>query len=214
MLTLYQAEWCPFSSSVRERLTELGLAFVARPVEPLPRQRDDLDARAGTRDIPVLEADDGALYRGTREIFAYLDTLDPWQHERSHRRRFLEHAAARESDAVGQILARAEEPDDGERPQWRDEDLSVRDNPDAQRYELRLGERELGHAAYRLRGDRIAFTHTEVLPACQGHGLGTRLVAAALDDARSRGLRVRALCPFVADYIERHPELEDLLERR
>jgi len=25
ILTLYQAEWCPFSSAVREALTELGI---------------------------------------------------------------------------------------------------------------------------------------------------------------------------------------------
>src|SRR4051794_34238878 len=148
MLTLYQAEWCPFSSSVRERLTELGLPFVAQPVEPLPGQRDALAARTGTRTIPVLEADDGSVHRGTPEIFAYLGTLRAWPHEQGHRRRFLEHAPARESDAVAQILALAEAPSDGERPQWREEDLVVRDNPDQQRYEIRLGDRELGHAAY------------------------------------------------------------------
>ena len=48
MLTLYQAEWCPFSSAVREILTEFGLDFVARQVEPWPEQRDGLRAVAGT----------------------------------------------------------------------------------------------------------------------------------------------------------------------
>src|ERR671929_2161919 len=47
MLTLYQAEWCPFSSAVREVLTELGLDFVARQVEPWPEERSALKEVAG-----------------------------------------------------------------------------------------------------------------------------------------------------------------------
>jgi uncharacterized protein len=38
-------------------------------------------------------------------------------------------------------------------------------------------------------------------------------VADALDDIRSRGLQVVPLCPFVAAYIRRHPEYEDLVTR-
>ena len=76
MLTLYQTEWCPFSSAVREVLTELGLSFVARQVEPWPEERDELRAVAGSEQIPVLQAEDGTLYRGTREIFAHLRRTD------------------------------------------------------------------------------------------------------------------------------------------
>ncbi|MGZ4400985.1 MAG: glutaredoxin family protein [Gaiellaceae bacterium] len=65
MLTLYQTEWCPFSSAVREVLTELGIDFVARQVEPWPDERSELQAVAGTDQIPVLRAEDGRLYRGT-----------------------------------------------------------------------------------------------------------------------------------------------------
>ena len=75
MLTLYQAEWCPFSSAVREALTELGIDFVARQVEPWPEDRTQLQALASTDQIPVLQAEDGQLYRGTREIFAHLRGL-------------------------------------------------------------------------------------------------------------------------------------------
>jgi len=41
VITLYQAEWCPFSSSVRERLTELGVDFVARQVQPKEDERTE-----------------------------------------------------------------------------------------------------------------------------------------------------------------------------
>jgi predicted GNAT family acetyltransferase len=78
--------------------------------------------------------------------------------------------------------------------------------PNRSRYELRLGERVVGHAAYHRRGDRIAFTHTEIDPACEGRGFGTRLVADALADARDSELEIVPLCSFVAAYVRRHPE--------
>lgn len=107
MLTLYQAEWCPFSSSVREALTELGLDFVARQVPPRREEREELEARAGTTEIPVLETGDGEVRAGTDAIFEYLRTLDAWPHARAHRRRYVEHREARERETTGMLLERA-----------------------------------------------------------------------------------------------------------
>ena len=78
-------------------------------------------------------------------------------------------------------------------------------------YELRLGGRLIGLAAYRRRNGRIAFTHTEVDESFEGRGLGSRLAAAALEDARRKSLVVVPLCPFIAHYIERHPEWEEFV---
>ena len=58
----------------------------------------------------------------------------------------------------------------------------------------------------------IVFTHTEVDPAFEGHGVGGALARAALDEAAARGLRVRALCPFIAGWIARHPDYQHLTE--
>ena len=66
--------------------------------------------------------------------------------------------------------------------------------------------------AYRLQGDTMVITHTEVPPALQGRGIAAALVAAALAHARERGLRVRPLCSYVAVYMRRHPETLDLLD--
>ena len=85
------------------------------------------------------------------------------------------------------------------------------DVPDAGRYELRLGGRLVGLAAYRRREGRIAFTHTEVDESCEGRGFGSRLAEAALDDARRQGLDVVPLCPFISRFIERHPEYGPLV---
>jgi predicted GNAT family acetyltransferase len=54
VLTLYQTEWCPFSSAVREVLTELGIDFVARQVEPWPDERSELQGVSGTDQIHVV----------------------------------------------------------------------------------------------------------------------------------------------------------------
>jgi predicted GNAT family acetyltransferase len=53
--------------------------------------------------------------------------------------------------------------------------------------------------------------HTEIEPAFDGRGLGGQLARAALDDVRRRGVRAVARCPFIAGYIERHPEYQDLV---
>jgi glutathione S-transferase len=74
-MELYQAEWCPHSHKVRQRLTELGLDFVARQVPADPDERDDMVRRVGTNEIPVLVADDGSVLRGEDEILPYLAQL-------------------------------------------------------------------------------------------------------------------------------------------
>jgi len=86
----------------------------------------------------------------------------------------------------------------------------VRDNVAAKRFELET-EGGLAVANYRLEGDTMMFTHTETPRHLQGRGIASRLVRGALENARARGLRVRPLCSFVADYIRRHPEFQDLV---
>jgi uncharacterized protein len=56
----------------------------------------------------------------------------------------------------------------------------------------------------------VAFVHTFVPPALRGRGIAERLVAAGLTWARAQGLRVIASCSYVAAYLGRHPEWDDL----
>lgn len=93
------------------------------------------------------------------------------------------------------------------------EELEVVDVPEQSRYELRLGNRIIGEAAYHRRqgSNRITFTHTEVDESVAGRGLGSRLAAAALADARRQGVEVLPLCPFMLHYIGTHPEVQDLV---
>ena len=90
--------------------------------------------------------------------------------------------------------------------------IRVSDNPAENRYEVSVYGALAGFAAYRIHGDRIVFTHTEVDDAYEGQGLGSTLARGALDDVRARGqYRVTALCPFISAWIEKHPSYRDLL---
>jgi predicted GNAT family acetyltransferase len=88
----------------------------------------------------------------------------------------------------------------------------VRDNVEKHRFEIDLGDNSLAIAAYALHAGKIIFTHTEVPSAYGGRGIGSALVRFALASARTRGLKVVPVCPFVAAYIEKHPEEQDLLD--
>ncbi len=86
---------------------------------------------------------------------------------------------------------------------------AVRDNPEKSRFELDL-DGYISVADYVLDDGVMTFTHTETPPALQGHGAASRLIHGALMAARARGLKVRATCSFVVDYLKRHPEFADL----
>jgi uncharacterized protein len=79
------------------------------------------------------------------------------------------------------------------------------------RYEARFGPDLAGFLDYVVKRDRIALIHTEVLPASRGKGIGELLAQFALDDARRRNLRVIVICPYVRAYVERHPEMQDIV---
>ena len=86
----------------------------------------------------------------------------------------------------------------------------VRNNRAESRYEL-VVDGDLAIAVYRRQGAVVAFTHTAVPERLEGRGIGSRLVKGALADVRGHGLRALPACEFVAAYMERHPEEQDLL---
>ncbi|TRW98154.1 N-acetyltransferase [Paracoccus sp. M683] len=52
--------------------------------------------------------------------------------------------------------------------------------------------------------------HTGVPEALAGRGVGRALVNALIADARTEGVRIIPLCPFVNAQFQRHPEWADL----
>lgn len=86
----------------------------------------------------------------------------------------------------------------------------VRDNADQNRFELEVD----GHVAfsvYRHTKGVVTFVHTEVPPELEGRGVGSQLAKGALEMVRARGEKVIANCPFIAAYIKKHAEFQDLL---
>jgi predicted GNAT family acetyltransferase len=88
--------------------------------------------------------------------------------------------------------------------------MEVVHNIGATRFEVHL-EGRLAVCAYQEVDGVVHLTHTEVPPTEQGRGVAAALVAAALDWARREGKRVRPRCSYVAAYMRRHPETQDLL---
>jgi predicted GNAT family acetyltransferase len=89
--------------------------------------------------------------------------------------------------------------------------IEVRDAPERERYEVYRDGSVVGFVTYNRGPGRISLRHTEVDDAFEGHGLGSHLIAYALDDARASGREVVPICPFVREFIEKHPQYLDLV---
>ncbi|HEX4337773.1 MAG TPA: GNAT family N-acetyltransferase [Polyangiaceae bacterium] len=86
----------------------------------------------------------------------------------------------------------------------------VRDNTELGRYELEVPG-GTGFVTYRRTPGVVTLVHTEVPENIGRKGVGTELVKGALDDLRARGEKVIPRCKFVAAFIAKHPEYQDLV---
>jgi predicted GNAT family acetyltransferase len=93
-------------------------------------------------------------------------------------------------------------------------DVVVTNNQAARRYEAHVGTDLVGLTTYLLDGDRVVFTHAEVYPRWEGEGVGSALARAALDDVVSQGKLITPKCPFIVDYVQRHPSYLDHVDPR
>ncbi|RUQ98139.1 GNAT family N-acetyltransferase [Labedella endophytica] len=93
-----------------------------------------------------------------------------------------------------------------------EQNITVEENHDAERFEVFIDEDEAGLAVYEQRGNVRRFTHTVIFPQFGHRGLGGLLARTALGDARARGYEVVPLCPFFAAYIREHREWLDIVQ--
>jgi predicted GNAT family acetyltransferase len=89
-------------------------------------------------------------------------------------------------------------------------EMQVVHNGAAARFET-VVEGQLARANYRLEEGVMRMVHTEVPRDLQGRGIAAALVKAALDHARTHGLKVAPVCSYVRTYMRRHPQTRDLL---
>ena len=88
-------------------------------------------------------------------------------------------------------------------------DAEIRDIPALHRYELEV-DGVTAYVVYRRRPGVITFVHTEVPKALGGKGIGSRLARHVVEAARADGLKVLPLCPFIAAWMTKHHEYDDL----
>jgi predicted GNAT family acetyltransferase len=87
-----------------------------------------------------------------------------------------------------------------------DTEARVERNETESRFELYVGQRMVGLADYRVDGDRVLFSHTEVDAALNGRGLGSVLARHALDTVKAEGRRIVPQCSFIALYVRKHAD--------
>ena len=88
--------------------------------------------------------------------------------------------------------------------------VDITHNQAANRFETTI-EGHTGFISYQDQDDRIVYDHTIVPSELGGKGVGSALVKHALDYARNEGKKVIPTCSFVASYINKHAEYQDLL---
>jgi len=93
-------------------------------------------------------------------------------------------------------------------------DIAIRDEAEHERYVASLDGSDVGEIIYRVAGDVITFVHTEVDSSVEGRGVGSTLAVRVLDDAVAAGRTIVPRCPFVAEYIRRHPRYLDHVDAR
>jgi uncharacterized protein len=81
-------------------------------------------------------------------------------------------------------------------------------NDGQHRYEVYYGDNLAGFTVYTERGEQVVFVHTEIGKEYGGKGLGSVLAKHALEDVIARGGAIVAQCPFIAGYLDKHPEYD------
>lgn len=88
---------------------------------------------------------------------------------------------------------------------------TVANNPEKSRFEISVDGALAGFTEYYEEGEILVFPHTKIFDEFGGQGLAAILVTGALDDVRANGRLIRADCPYVAGFLQKHPDYQDLL---
>ena len=90
--------------------------------------------------------------------------------------------------------------------------LHFSNNVENHRYEAHQGETLAAYVEYSQLANGVLFSHTEVLPAFEGKGVGSAIARHVLDSARADAQMVIPACQFIAGYIRKHREYVDLVQ--
>jgi len=90
---------------------------------------------------------------------------------------------------------------------------TIVDNPAETRFELAIegGGDEIAAAYYRVEGDTLVLTHTEVPFQFSGQGIGSQLAHGVFEMIRASGRKAVLRCSFMGAFYARHPEYSDIV---
>lgn len=91
--------------------------------------------------------------------------------------------------------------------------LKVTERADTTRFEAHLDGELVGFVDYIALPGKIIATHTEIAEEHEGKGYGSQLVAGMVAQLRTDGRLLQPLCPYVTDWLRRHPEVADVIDR-
>lgn len=89
-------------------------------------------------------------------------------------------------------------------------DVLVRHEADRQRFVVEVEGKEAEITYRRPDETTLDLDHTFTPPEARGKGIASALVRSALDHARHEGLQVIPTCPYVASWLDKHPDYADL----
>jgi predicted GNAT family acetyltransferase len=91
--------------------------------------------------------------------------------------------------------------------------LTTTNNTELSRLDAHVDGELVGFAAYEVCDDGVwTFHHTEVFEGNEGKGYGQQLAAGVVDLAREQGIKIHPTCSFIASYVRKHPETQDILD--
>lgn len=80
------------------------------------------------------------------------------------------------------------------------------------RFTVAVDDKRVGLADFVDHDGHRIFHHTEVDDAFEGRGLASIMVGEALAATRDAGMRIVAVCPMVAKYVETHHDFDDAID--
>lgn len=92
-----------------------------------------------------------------------------------------------------------------------EEKYTLIDHKEKNRFEFQIGQ-HVAVADYHINGNEISLPHVGVPKELEGQGIASALVLAVLKNIDARNLKLIPICPFVAAYVQRHPEWKRLLK--
>jgi predicted GNAT family acetyltransferase len=92
-------------------------------------------------------------------------------------------------------------------------ELDVLNDAEHGRWIASLGDEAIAELPYRFVGGRVVLLTTWVDPAYRNNRVATELVSHVLDEIRASGKKITVICPVVGEFIGRHPEYADLIDK-